>query len=58
MASSDESDNNGEDADNYVERLYLANSKDVVRLLLNYNLVQYFPQLQGCAYINKIQGLN
>ena len=54
MTSSDESDNNAEDADNYVERLYLANSKDVVRLLLNYNLVQYFPQLQGCAYINKI----
>ena len=34
----------------YVERLFLPNSRDFVRLLVSFNLVQYHPQLMKCHY--------
>ena len=34
-----------DDADLYMERIFLSNSKDLVRLFLNYNLVHFYPQL-------------
>lgn len=37
--------------DNFVERLFLANSKDLIRLLVTYNLVHCYPQLQGDEYV-------
>lgn len=30
----------------------------MVRLLNNYNLAQFFPQLQGCHYIKRLNNLN
>ena len=34
----------------YVERLFLPNSRDFVRLLVNFNLVKYHVQLNKCHY--------
>ena len=34
----------------YVERLFLPNSQDLVRLLVNFNMIQYHPQLSACPY--------
>ena len=34
----------------YVERLFLPNSRDLVQLLVDYNMSQFHPQLKGCAY--------
>ena len=31
--------------ENYVERLFLPNSRDLIRLLVNFNMVGYHPQL-------------
>ena len=31
--------------DEYVERLFLPNSKDFVKLLVNFNMIQFHPQL-------------
>lgn len=39
----------------YNERLFVANSQDLVRLLVMFNLSQFFPQLQGCAYVDYIK---
>ena len=38
----------------YVERLFLPNSPDLVRLLVNFNLVQYHPQLFKDAYVDAL----
>ena len=35
----------GAEANEYVERLFLPNSRDFVRLLVNFNMVQFHPQL-------------
>ena len=32
--------------DQYVERMFLQNSKDLVKLLVNFNMVQFHPQLK------------
>ena len=37
-------------AEDYVERLFLPNSRDLVRLLVQYNIVQFHPQLKGCSF--------
>lgn len=34
----------------YVERMFLQNSRDLVRLLVHFNMVHFHPQLQGCPY--------
>lgn len=34
----------------YTERLFLSNSKDLVRLIVTYNMDFFYPQLQGCKY--------
>ena len=39
----------------YTERLFLSNSKDLVRLVVNYNMDFFYPQLQGCKYVNQIK---
>ena len=40
------------DDDKYTEKLFLSNSKDLVRLIVNYNMDFFYPQLQGCKYVN------
>ena len=37
-------------SDEYVERLFLPNSRDLVRLLVDFNMSQFHPQLRGCPY--------
>lgn len=44
------------DGDFYVERLFLPNSRDLVRLLVNFNMVQFHPQLKDCAYAASLNG--
>ena len=38
-------DLNEDDGDKYTERLFLSNSKDLVRLVVNYNMDFFYPQL-------------
>ena len=40
-----ESNENEIDASKYTERLFLSNSKDLVRLIVNYNMDFFYPQL-------------
>ena len=47
--------NENVDEDKYVERLFLSNSKDLVRLIVNYNMDFFYPQLQGCKYVDQIK---
>ena len=48
-------DLNEDDGDKYTERLFLSNSKDLVRLVVNYNMDFFYPQLQGCKYVDQIK---
>ena len=34
----------------YVERLFLPNSRDLVRLLVSFNMSQFHPQLRSCPF--------
>jgi len=42
------------DASAYVERLFLPNSRDLVRLLVTFNMAQFYPQLKGCGYASAL----
>ena len=42
----------------YVERLFLQNSKDLVRLLVSFNIAQYHPQLHKCLYTQGLLDIN
>ena len=48
-------DLNDEEGDKYTERLFLSNSKDLVRLVVNYNMDFFYPQLHGCKYVDQIK---
>lgn len=41
-------------ANEYVERLFLPNSRDFIRLLVNFNMVQFHPQLLRCPFTNAL----
>lgn len=41
-------------ANEYVERLFLPNSRDFVHLLVNFNMVQFHPQLQQCLFTDAL----
>ena len=43
--SQDNESNNEEEDVNYTERLFLSNSKDLTRLIVNYNMDFFYPQL-------------
>ena len=51
MRNSEDSGNENEGEDKYTERLFLSNSKDLTRLIVNYNMDFFYPQLQGCKYV-------
>lgn len=38
----------------YVERLFLSNSKDLVRLQAKFSLVKFMPQLRGCKFVERV----
>ena len=33
----------------------MPNSRDLVRLLITFNMVQFYPQLRGCRYAEALQ---
>ena len=37
-------------SDEYTERLFLPNSRDLIRLLVQFNMVSFHPQLKGCPF--------
>ena len=45
-------DDQDEEDVNYTERLFLSNSKDLTRLIVNYNMDFFYPQLQGDKYLD------
>ena len=52
MSTSHESGDQNEADDKYTERLFLSNSKDLTRLIVNYNMDFFYPQLQGDKYVS------
>ena len=56
--SQDNESNNEEEDVNYTERLFLSNSKDLTRLIVNYNMDFFYPQLQGDKYLEKLRSNN
>ena len=56
---SQDNESNPEEEDvNYTERLFLSNSKDLTRLIVNYNMDFFYPQLEGDKYIETIKWNN
>ena len=56
---SQDNESNPEEEDvNYTERLFLSNSKDLTRLIVNYNMDFFYPQLEGDKYIEMIKTSN
>lgn len=57
MSQDNESNQDEEDV-NYTERLFLSNSKDLTRLIVNYNMDFFYPQLQGDKYLDQLKQSN
>lgn len=41
-------------SDDHTERLFLPNSRDLIRLLVSFNMAQFHPQLKGCPYADAL----